>query len=308
MPSHSSPAVHPTAHAHMHAPSRPRAHSHAHVQIDDEAEAVSSGEEGAHKGHRGSGIGLKLLRPTQATVERLLQQTRLHWSRLGTGQRRLARLFLAALALYLALLAFSGTVRVYHATSSLCHGLPMARFQLPTSAPLHPYSCPAMKSPNGLMQLSSSEATPPSEPLKVERGRNRLRSLNATSLAVTDTESDGLSMRVPNYVHYVFGLADSPPPPFPLVFYLSLASAVRVQHAERIYMHHHHPPTGPWWDACVALLGPRLIMNKVDQFDHIFDRPVHHYAHKSDFVRLQQVRRDARHHRLRDLLARGVIL
>ncbi|KAI8362732.1 hypothetical protein EDC96DRAFT_553735 [Choanephora cucurbitarum] len=47
--------------------------------------------------------------------------------------------------------------------------------------------------------------------------------------------------------------------------------------------HYHHKPVGDYFERAL----PMLTLNQVDMVETIFDRPVSHYAHRADVVRLQ---------------------
>lgn len=46
--------------------------------------------------------------------------------------------------------------------------------------------------------------------------------------------------------------------------------------------HYEHLPTGPWWD----LILPHLTLLKTQVPDQIYGRPLTHFAHKADVLRL----------------------
>jgi Glycosyltransferase sugar-binding region containing DXD motif len=96
-------------------------------------------------------------------------------------------------------------------------------------------------------------------------------------------------MAIPNQVHFVWGFKKEPEP-FHLIHYLCVESCRRVQGPERIYLHHHHLPYGPYWE----LLEPRLTVVPAAPvaaiegaaYDDRLVPPAYRYAHHSDFVRL----------------------
>ncbi|BEI86792.1 hypothetical protein CcaverHIS002_0701380 [Cutaneotrichosporon cavernicola] len=93
-------------------------------------------------------------------------------------------------------------------------------------------------------------------------------------------------MRVPNVVHYVYGLKPvrngEQVPPLPYYAYLGMRSALVNLKPDKIYFHYQNEPTGPWWD----LIKPHLTLIKVKAPDTIYGREVNHFAHKADLVRL----------------------
>ena len=88
----------------------------------------------------------------------------------------------------------------------------------------------------------------------------------------------------PMLVHFVFGLSDAPPE---REFHFSHFAAVRSAHLHlqpaRLLMHHHHVPTGPWWEEAKKLLELR----RVELPRSIFGRTLSAAAHRADVLRLQ---------------------
>jgi hypothetical protein len=82
-------------------------------------------------------------------------------------------------------------------------------------------------------------------------------------------------------------IAAPPLSEFSVLSHLSIVSAFHIQRPEKILLHCHTPPHGPWWEATVRLCGPTLSVHLVPALHSIFGRPLAHYAHKSDVVRLQ---------------------
>jgi hypothetical protein len=92
-------------------------------------------------------------------------------------------------------------------------------------------------------------------------------------------------MMIPNVIHFCFGLA--PRPQFGFLEYLAVRSALEINHPERIYLHYLHESHGPWWEAAKALVEPQ----RVEPPGRIFGRPLWHYAHQCDVLRLAVLRR-----------------
>lgn len=88
--------------------------------------------------------------------------------------------------------------------------------------------------------------------------------------------------RIPKVVHFIYGLRD-PDPQLDLIHYLAIKSAHDVIRPEKIMFHYHYMPVGKYFERA----RPMLTMNKVDLVERVFDRPVSHYAHRADVVRLQ---------------------
>lgn len=71
------------------------------------------------------------------------------------------------------------------------------------------------------------------------------------------------------------------------MYHLSIAAALLHQKPERIYLHYRTMPHGSWWDDTVKLCGPVLRLRRVPSLNQIFGRPIFHFAHKSDVLRLE---------------------
>lgn len=89
------------------------------------------------------------------------------------------------------------------------------------------------------------------------------------------------SYRIPNIIHFCFGLA--PDARFGILEYLAVRSAVEVNQPDQVLFHYQHEPSGPWWE----LARPLLSLNRVEAPTEVFGKPVSHYAHQADVVRMQ---------------------
>jgi len=86
--------------------------------------------------------------------------------------------------------------------------------------------------------------------------------------------------RIPNIIHFCFGLkADAS---FGFLEYLAIKSAHVINGPERIYLHYQHECSGGWWDKAKEL----VVLNKVDAPTQIYGRPLIHFAHRADVLRL----------------------
>lgn len=94
---------------------------------------------------------------------------------------------------------------------------------------------------------------------------------------------------IPNLVHFVFGFEDHPEP-FHFLQYVAIESCRRVVRPEAIYLHHHRPPSGRWWERvadAVTLVEVDLVPEVLSadySAGHVPGR--YRYAHHADFVRL----------------------
>ncbi|KAK8864262.1 hypothetical protein IAR55_001508 [Kwoniella newhampshirensis] len=133
---------------------------------------------------------------------------------------------------------------------------------------LLPPSLPAPPSPSTFSLIFSSGLPPPKEP-------------------------------IPNIVHYVYGLASEPQPDFPYFAYLAMRSAMTVLRPDRVLFHCIHEPKGYWWDRVKAWEGwdddetgmkkgsLEVVKARDVQWIGSDRRPVRHFAHKADIIRLE---------------------
>lgn len=89
---------------------------------------------------------------------------------------------------------------------------------------------------------------------------------------------------IPNHIHFIFGLD----PlfgwkPFSFVHYLAVASAYAVNRPDEIVFHYGQQPDGEWWGRAKQFLRP----NRVQVHSTVCGRPIVHFAHKADVLRLQ---------------------
>lgn len=94
---------------------------------------------------------------------------------------------------------------------------------------------------------------------------------------------------IPNKIHFIFGLApDFGGKPFSFVHYLAVLSAAIVNRPETITIHCAHEPDNRFWAAAKEIAQVR----RVDPPAEIFGRPLLHYAHKADVLRLLILQRE----------------
>jgi len=87
---------------------------------------------------------------------------------------------------------------------------------------------------------------------------------------------------IPRILHFCYGFGEKPSE-FPLPHYLAVRSAIHWVRPETVYVHNMHEPIGPYWEA----LRPLIQRVECDPPREIFGRPLRHYAHRADVVRLQ---------------------
>lgn len=104
---------------------------------------------------------------------------------------------------------------------------------------------------------------------------------------------------IPRHLHFVFGMAprkETPADPKPkgkrdrmkewgLVHYVCIRSAIEKIKPDAVSFYLHNEPSGPWWE----ITKPLVDIVPVEAPTEIFGRPVNHYAHKADVVRLERL-------------------
>jgi hypothetical protein len=92
--------------------------------------------------------------------------------------------------------------------------------------------------------------------------------------------------RIPKILHYTFGMArDLGSTPWGLLHYVCLRSAIERIKPDQAFLYYEYEPSGPWWKISRALITPV----KIEAPREIFGRPLAHFAHRSDVVRLQKL-------------------
>lgn len=88
---------------------------------------------------------------------------------------------------------------------------------------------------------------------------------------------------IPNIFHFIFGLEkDFGGKPFSVAHYLSIKSVATVNRPDRIFLYYKYEPSGYWWDKAKKLV--ELVQISVPR--KIFGNKLHHFAHKTDVLRL----------------------
>jgi hypothetical protein len=94
---------------------------------------------------------------------------------------------------------------------------------------------------------------------------------------------------IPNKVHFIFGLReDFGGKPFSFVHHLAVKSAWTCNQPAQILFHFKHEPQGEWWERSK----PYLTLVPVEPPADIFGRPLRHFAHQTDVLRLQILLRE----------------
>jgi hypothetical protein len=85
---------------------------------------------------------------------------------------------------------------------------------------------------------------------------------------------------IPKILHFVYGFKKSEELPF--YAYMAVMSALHYNPGWRAVFHYHKEPFGENWEK----LKTHLLLNQISDFNFFGIAPIHHYAHKSDIVRL----------------------
>ena len=89
---------------------------------------------------------------------------------------------------------------------------------------------------------------------------------------------------IPNIVHFCFGFSkDFGKKGFSFVHYLAVRTAHEVNRPERINFFYKYEPSGEWWEKSKPLLN----LIQIEPPQEIFGKPLRHFAHQSDVVRLE---------------------
>jgi hypothetical protein len=92
--------------------------------------------------------------------------------------------------------------------------------------------------------------------------------------------------RIPKILHYAFGLVpDFGGKPWSLVHHVCLKSAVERLRPDEVFFYYEFEPTGPWWKLSQELV-TKVSMKAPRE---IFGRPLIHFAHRADVLRLQKL-------------------
>lgn len=97
-----------------------------------------------------------------------------------------------------------------------------------------------------------------------------------------ETKLVAVGDRIPKIVHFVYGLRD-PEPTLDLIHYTAIKAAHDVLKPEKIMFHYHYLPVGDNFERARHM----LTLRQVPMVTTVFKRPVSHYAHRADVVRLQ---------------------
>lgn len=93
-------------------------------------------------------------------------------------------------------------------------------------------------------------------------------------------------MVIPNIIHFIFGLKEQTQD-FMFVYYLSVLSASKVNNPDKIYFYYHYEPYGKWWEKLKQI--KNITLEKIDIPTHMGDKPIKHFAHKSDKIRMEKL-------------------
>ncbi len=89
---------------------------------------------------------------------------------------------------------------------------------------------------------------------------------------------------IPNNIHFIYGLRkDFGGKNFSFIHFLAILSAWKINQPDALFYHYEYEPSGYWWERA----RPYLQLNKVKAPNSIFDRPIKHFAHQADVLRLE---------------------
>jgi uncharacterized protein (DUF1919 family) len=89
---------------------------------------------------------------------------------------------------------------------------------------------------------------------------------------------------IPDIVHFIFGLKEQTQS-FLFCYYLAVYSAYIINKPEQIYLYHHYPVYGQWWDKLTQDI-PVLKIIVVDLPTHIGNKVIKKTAHRADKLRM----------------------
>ncbi len=146
---------------------------------------------------------------------------------------------------------------------------------------------PVQASVLGHVRRDGGDGHPPPPPSSSSSPAASAASASASSSSSTTAPSTATSLvvpEIPNIVHFVFGLGDTPAE-FHYAYYLNVLAAALVVRPDRILMHFATPPRGRWWTEVQPLVHP--VVWDLSKFRHTSNGiPLHAYAHRADVVRL----------------------
>ncbi|HTR43254.1 MAG TPA: glycosyltransferase [Pseudomonadales bacterium] len=90
---------------------------------------------------------------------------------------------------------------------------------------------------------------------------------------------------IPRTLHFCYFGLDTPWQDFSLVYYLAIKSAIEFIQPEKVFFYNTVEPQGRYWEA----IAPRVERIQCEPPREIYGRPLYHYAHQADVVRLQRL-------------------
>jgi Glycosyltransferase sugar-binding region containing DXD motif len=106
------------------------------------------------------------------------------------------------------------------------------------------------------------------------------------TFASCERQGDYEMSRIPKILHYIFGMErDFGGKPWSLVHHVCLKSAIERLCPDQVFFYYEFEPRGPWWKLSRELVTSVI----VEAPREIFGRPLVHFAHRSDVLRLQKL-------------------
>lgn len=94
-------------------------------------------------------------------------------------------------------------------------------------------------------------------------------------------------MAIPNTIHFIFGMDEQfGGKPFSYIHYLAVRSALAVNKPDQVVLHYAFEPHTEWWEA----VKPYVVLDRVRPPLEVFGKPLRHFAHRSDILRLEILR------------------
>jgi len=90
---------------------------------------------------------------------------------------------------------------------------------------------------------------------------------------------------IPNILHFVYGFNEKDNKDFELFKYIAIKSAILLNNPDIVYFHYHIEPHGKYWDDIKSY----LTLNHIIPPTSIYNKPIKHYAHQSDIIRLEML-------------------
>ncbi len=140
------------------------------------------------------------------------------------------------------------------------------RLRLGPDAPVHPAR-------DRFLNEKEAELDP-------DRVAHSAQALDRFAMILPKPHADDEPALIPRTLHFVFGFKQSGDIPY--YGYIAIASALYHNPGWRAYYYTMHEPSGPNW----SKIAEKVTVVQIDDFDYYGHVRLHHYAHKSDVIRM----------------------